>query len=147
MNDVPAAYAAFGRTLAVAEQTMTAVLRDHLAQRDVKPETWYALKLIAVGGPHVARRSLVRDLEASRGLDADSVRALLGQLLADGLMVGDDVVDLTEDGTALFESLQDHVQGATADLLGQFDLSEVEITVRTLQAIARRTQEQAGSAA
>ena len=66
MDAVPAAYAEFGQTLAFTERTMTAVLRNHLAQRDVEPETWYALKLVALGGPHVARSSLIRDLEASR---------------------------------------------------------------------------------
>jgi DNA-binding MarR family transcriptional regulator len=147
MNDVPAAYAEFGRTLAVTEQTMTVVLRDHLARRDVEPATWYALKLVAVGGPHVARSALARDLESSRGLDTDSTHALLAQLLADGLIAGDDVVDLTEEGTALFNSLQEYVLRATADLLGQFDLSEIETTVRTLAAITRRTREQAESAA
>jgi hypothetical protein len=147
MNDVPAAYVEFGRTLAVTEQTMTAVLRDHLAQRDVEPATWYALKLVALGSPHVARNSLTRDLESSRGLDTDSTHALLARLLADGLIVGNDVVDLTEEGTTLFNSLQDYVLRATADLLDQFDLSEIETTVRTLTAITRRTREQAESAA
>jgi hypothetical protein len=146
MNDVPAAYLEFGRTLAVTEQTMTAVLRDHLAQRGVVPATWYTLKLIALGGPHVARSSLTRDLESSRGSDAASTHELLTQLLADGLIAGDDVVDFTEEGAALYESLQDYVLRATKDLLGQFDLSEVETTVRTLKAITRRTREQAESA-
>lgn len=142
MNAVPAVYAEFGQTLAFTERTLTAVLRDHLAQRDVKPETWYALKLVAAGGPHIARSSLVRDLEGSRGLDPDSVHALLARLAGEGLMAGDDDVDLTEEGTALFESLREHVLGATMNLLGQFDLSDVETTVRTCQAITRRAQEE-----
>ncbi len=147
MNDVPAAYAEFGQTLAFTERTMTAVLRNHLAQRGVEPETWYALKLVSAGGPHAARSSLVRDLEGSRGLDAASTSALLAQLAVDGLIAGDDVVDLTDTGTALFENLREHVLGATADLLGEFDLSDVETTVRTLNAIIRHTQEAAESAA
>ena len=141
MTTVPAAYAEFGQTLAFTERTMTAVLRDHLAQRDVEPETWYALKLVAGGGPHVARSSLIGDLEGSRGLDADSIRVLLARLTADGLIAGDDAVDLTDEGTALFESLRDHVLGATVDLLDHLDLRDVETTVRTLKAITRRSQE------
>ncbi len=147
MNALPAAYMEFGQTLAFTERTLTAVLRKHLAQRDVEPETWYALKLVATGGPHADRTSLVRDLEGSRGLDADSTRALLAQLAADGLIAGDDAVDLTEEGAALFESLREHVLGATADLLGQLDLSDVETTVRTCKAITRRAQEEVESAA
>ena len=66
MNAMPAAYAEFGQTLAFTERTTDQpCCADHLAQRDVEPETWYALKLVAVGGPDVARSSLVRDLEGS----------------------------------------------------------------------------------
>jgi hypothetical protein len=137
MSTVPTVYAEFGQTLAFTERTMTTVLRQHLAQRDVEPETWYALKLTAVGGPHIARTALVRDLEGSRGLDPDSVRALLARLAAEGLLAGDDVVDLTKTGTILYENLRDHVLGATAGLLGGFDLRDIETTVRTLKAITK----------
>jgi hypothetical protein len=146
MNAVPTAVAEFGQTLAFTERTLTAVLRDHLAQRDVEPETWYALKLVAHGGPHVARSSLVRDLEGSPRMDAESTDALLAQLASDGLIAGDDVVDLTEEGTVFFESLRHHVLGATVNLLGQFDLRDLETTVRTCKAITRRAQEEAESA-
>ena len=51
MNAVPTAYAEFGQTLAFTERTLTAVLRGHLAQRDVEPETWYALEACCPGRP------------------------------------------------------------------------------------------------
>jgi hypothetical protein len=73
--------------------------------------------------------------------------ALLARLAIDGLIAGDDEVDLTEEGMAQFESLRDYVLGATVDLLGQFDLRDVETTVRTLKAITRRTHDEAESAA
>lgn len=147
MNAVPTAYVEFGQTLAFTERTLTAVLRDHLAQRDVEPETWYALKLVAQAGPHVARSSLVRDLGSSRGLGAESTNALLAQLASDGLIAGDDAVDLTEEGRVFFESLRDYVLGATVKLLGQFELGDVETTVRTCKAIMRLAREEAQSAA
>jgi hypothetical protein len=143
MNAVPPAYAEFGRTLAFTERTLTAILRDHLARIDVEPATWYALKLLATGGPHVARSALIHDLEGSRGLDADSIRALLSRLAADGLITGGDGVDLTEEGKATFGRLQDYVLGATVDLLGQFDLRDIESTVRTLKAITRQADQEA----
>jgi len=147
MNAIPDAYLEFGQTLAFTERTLTAVLRSHLAQRDVEPETWYALKLIAGGGPQVARGSLIQDLEGSRGLDAHSTHALLARLAIDGLITGDDIVGLTEEGTTLFESLRDHVLGATVNLLGQFDIRDIETTVRTCKAITQRSQEDVDSAA
>ena len=145
MNALPSAYTEFGQTLAFTERTLTAVLRDHLAQRGVEPETWYALKLVAQGDPHVPRSSLVRDLEGSPRLDRDSTDALLTQLAADGLVAGDDAVQLTEEGRVFFESLRDHVLGATVNLLGQFDLNDVETTVRTCKAIMRRAREEGHS--
>lgn len=147
MTAIPAAYAEFGQTLAFTERTLTTVLRDHLAQRGVEPETWYALKLTSQGGRDVTRTSIVRDLEGSRGLDKRSAHVLLAQLATDGLIAGEDAVHLTEEGRALFESLRDHVLGATVNLLGQFDLNDVETTVRTCKAIMRRAQEEAESTA
>jgi hypothetical protein len=147
MNSIPAAYAEFGQTLAFTERTLTTVLRDHLAQRGVEPETWYALKLISQGGPDVARTSVVRDLEGSPRLDADSTHALLAQFASDGLIAGEDAVRLTGEGMVFFESLRDHVLGATVNLLSQFDLNDLETTVRTCKAIMGRAQEEAESAA
>jgi DNA-binding MarR family transcriptional regulator len=135
MSPTPTAYAEFGQTLAFTERTMSTVLREHLAERDVKPETWYALKLVATSGPGADRDAIRRDLEGSRGLTPDSTRNLLARLEADGLLTGGPVLDLTERGRELFESLREYVLGATAALLDQFDLHDIETTVRTLRAI------------
>jgi hypothetical protein len=89
MTTPPAVYGQFGQTLAFAERTLTATLREHLAKRDTQPETWYALRLIAARGPGRDRDALSRDLEGSPNLDADSTHALLARLEADGLIRGD----------------------------------------------------------
>lgn len=134
--------AAFGQTLAYAERTLTATLRRHLAKRGIEPETWYALKLIAAGGPGMGRQALSTELEGSRTLTPDSVRELLARLEADGLIRGSSAVDLTAAGEALFRSLRDYVTGSTAGLLGRFPAEDVETTVRTLQAITERAAEE-----
>src|SRR5580698_3476183 len=56
MTTVPAAYNQFGYTLAFAERTLTAVLRQHLAERGTKPETWYALQLLTAPGRRFGAR-------------------------------------------------------------------------------------------
>lgn len=129
--------APFGTTLAFAERTLTAVLRRHLAERQTAPETWYALSLIATRGPAMARQALTTDLEGARSLNADSTRALLARLQADGLIRGDAEVDLTAEGQRLYDSLRDYIAVSTARLLGQFDPLDIDTTVRTLQAITR----------
>jgi DNA-binding MarR family transcriptional regulator len=142
MTTPPAAFAQFGYTLALAERTLTATLRQHLAARNVKPETWYALRLIAAGGPGLAREALSHDLERSRTMNADSTRELLARLEADGLIRGDREVDLTNEGATLYRSLRDYIAGPTAELLAQFDAEDVQTTIRTLQAIAERAAEE-----
>jgi DNA-binding MarR family transcriptional regulator len=147
MTTTPAIFGQFGQALAFAERTLTATLREHLAQRDTKPETWYALQLIATRGPGLSRQELSRDLAGSPNLNADSTRALLARLEADGLIRGDTRVDLTAEGEALHRSLREHIVGPTARLLGQFDIHDIETTVRTLQAITKKATEESSATA
>jgi DNA-binding MarR family transcriptional regulator len=138
MTTPPAVFGQFGQTLAFAEQTLTVALREHLAQRGTKPETWYALQLIATRGPALSRQALSQQLERSRNLNADSTRELLARLEAEGLIRGGANVDLTAQGEALHRSLREYVAGPAARLLSQFDIRDIETTVRTLQAITER---------
>jgi hypothetical protein len=138
MTTPPPSFGEFGRALAFAERTMTAVLRRHLAERQTVPETWYALSLIATRGPALARDELSRVLEGSQTMTADSTRELLARLETEGLIRGDAAVDLTAEGETLYRSLREYVLGPTTELLSQFDSNDVDTTVRTLQAITER---------
>src|SRR3954453_18524619 len=106
----------FGRTLAFAERTMTAVLRRHLAERQTTPETWYALRLIATDGPGLAREALSRDLQGSPTTPPDLTRQLLARLEKAGLIRGDATVDLTGQGQDLYEELRAYVAQPTMRL-------------------------------
>jgi DNA-binding MarR family transcriptional regulator len=143
MTTAPVAFSQFGQALAFAERTLTATLRQHLAERQTAPETWYALQLIATRGPGLSREALSHDLERSRTLDSTSTRELLSRLEADGLIRGDAEIDLTAEGEALHRSLREYIAGPTARLLSQFDVNDIETTVRTLQAITERAEEEA----
>ncbi len=143
----PAVFGQFGQALAFAEQTLTATLRAHLAQRDAKPETWYALQLLGARGPGLSREELSHGLERSRTLNADATRELLERLEAEGLIRGDTHVDLTPEGEALHRSLREYIAGPTVRLLSQFDIHDIETTVRTLQAITKRAAEESSGSA
>ena len=145
MTTPPAVYAQFGPILAFAERALTAMLREHLARRDIKPETWYALRLIDVRGPGLAREALLRDLENSRELGADSAREAIAGLETNGLIRGEAELDFTDEGEAFYRSLREYVTGPTIQLLSQFDINNIETTVRTLQAITERATEDSGS--
>jgi DNA-binding MarR family transcriptional regulator len=147
MTTPPAVYGQFGPALAFAERTMTAILHQHLAQRGTKPETWYALQLITIRGPALSRQALSRDLEGSRNVEAASAHEILARLEAEGLISGDAHVDLTAKGEALHRSLREYVGGPTARLLSQFDIHDIETTVRTVQAITRRAAEETSASA
>jgi DNA-binding MarR family transcriptional regulator len=140
MTTAPTVYTQFGYTLALAERTLTAVLRDHLAERGVRPETWYALHLLTVRGPVLEREVLAADLASSRALNPDSTRDLLARLEAEGLIRGDREIELTDDGRALHRSLREYVAIPRDHLLSQFDVEDIETTVRTLRAIAERAR-------
>jgi len=142
MSTTPDSFGQFGQTLAFAERALTAVLRRHLAERKTTPETWYALQLIATRGPGLGREALSRDLEGSPALNADSTRELLARLETEGLIRGDAELDLTTEGEALHRSLRESIAGPRNQLLSQFDVDDVETTIRTLQAITERANEQ-----
>ncbi len=137
MPDTPAVYGQFGQALGLAERTLSAILREHLAQRGTVPEAWYSLRVLATRGPAFPRAELTPLLEGP-GFGADAADSLLGRLEADGLIRGDVNLDLTPAGEALYESLRDHISGPSVQLLSQFDLHDIEVTVRTLRAITAK---------
>ncbi len=145
MTNIPAAYAQFGYTLAFAERTLSTVLREHLAERGTEPETWYALQLIATRGPAPTRTTLSEELASSRTLDADSARELLAGLAVAGLIHGGATISLTAEGQALQHSLSEYVAALRVRLLSQFSLDDIDTTVRTLQAIAERAEEESAA--
>jgi DNA-binding MarR family transcriptional regulator len=145
MTTAPAVYGQFGRTLGLAERTLSANLRAHLADREIEPETWYALQLVATRGPRLARSDLAGVLE-SPYFDAAAVHRLLARLETEGLIAGDDEVELTDEGKALHSSLREYIAGPTVELLSEFDTGDIETTVRTLKAITERAAERLAAA-
>lgn len=142
MATPPDVLAQFGYSLARAEQMLTRQLTQHLAQRGVEPATWYAMRLIGNAASGMPRDELIGRLEASRALDADSVRELLAKLEGDGLIGGGEQVELTAEGQEFFSGLREHVVGSTRVLLDRFDPSDLETTVRTVQAITAQVEQE-----
>jgi DNA-binding MarR family transcriptional regulator len=142
MTAPPLSFGQFGQALAFAERVLTFTLREHLAERNTTPETWYALQLVATRGQGLAREGLARDLEGSRTLDPESTRELLARLEDEGLIHGDAQIDLTAEGKAFHVDLREYISAASVRLLSQFDVDDIETTVRTLQAITARAAEE-----
>jgi hypothetical protein len=140
MTTPPAAFTQFGPTLAFAERTLTAVLRKHLAERDCTPGTWYVFQLINMRGPEFSREALISDLAGSPNLDLASAADLVAGLEADGFVRGDNHLELTATGEEFYHGLREHVLAGTARLLGQFDIRDIETTVRTMRSITQRAE-------
>ncbi|RMI31307.1 hypothetical protein EBN03_18260 [Nocardia stercoris] len=122
--------------LAFAERTMSEVLTAYLAERGVSPQLWYAVKLLGQRETATARTALTRDLEGSPGMDAESVRALLARLEREGIIDGDNEIELTETGRTLLLDLREYVADSpTAQLLLGLDAEDLDTTVRTLRVV------------
>jgi hypothetical protein len=134
MSDIPTVYGQFGQALGLAERTLSAILRRHLAQRHTVAEAWYALRLLATRGPGYPRTALTGMLEGP-GFGAEAVHALLDNLRADGLICGDTELELTPAGEAEYQALRQYISVPSVQLLSHFDVHDLETTVRTLQAI------------
>jgi len=137
MSNAVETYGQFGQTLAVAEATLNTILEKHLATHDTPPNRRYALKLIAQAEP-VARPALVDALAAGGKVQPVDAEPLLRALKADGLVAGDDLVSLTDAGRSTFEELRQYVITPTIRLLSQFELADIETTIRTLREITAR---------
>ena len=59
-------------------------------------------------------------------------------LRRDGLIAGGSDLDLTPAGEAQYQSLREYISGPSVELLSQFDVHDIETTVRTLQAITAK---------
>ena len=141
MSDAVEIYGQFGQTLAFAEATLNKILERHLAARGTSPERWYALKFTAQAEP-IARAAVVEGLVAGGKVQPADAEPLLRGLEADGLLEGGDVLSLTDAGRSYFAELRQYVITPTIQLLGQFELSDLQTTVRTLRAITARAREE-----
>ena len=137
MSDAVEIYGQFGQTLAVAEATLNKLLERHLATHNTPPNRWYALKLIAQGEP-IARPALVDALAAGGKVQPVDAEPLLRTLTADRLVAGTEFLSLTDAGRRSFEELRQYVIAPTIRLLSQFELADVETTIRTLREITVR---------
>ena len=139
MSNAVEIYGQFGQTLAFAEATLNKVLERHLAARGMTADRWYALKLTAQAQP-VARATLIDGLAAGGKAQPVDAELLLRALEAEGLLEGSDPLSLTEAGRSYFTELRQYVITPTTRLLSQFELADVETTVRTLREITARAK-------
>src|SRR5690349_16546273 len=108
----PATTLPFGTALALAQRTLAAPLAAVLGAENTTMPAWFTLNALGLRGPIPV--AVLSDLLATNGLDASAVRSLLDELSASGLVdTRDDVVSLTEAGTARYAQLRDRINIVT----------------------------------
>jgi len=141
MSDAAEIYGQFGQTLAFAEATLNRVLEGHLAARGTTPDRWYVLKLTAQAEP-IARAAVIDSLAAGGKVQPADAEPLLRRLEEDGLLEGGDSLCLTEAGRSYFVELREYVVTPTIRLLSQFEVADVETTIRTLREITAQARQE-----
>src|SRR5690349_12878064 len=86
---------------------------------------------------------LVANLAAGGKVQPADAESLLRALQADGLIEGGYLLSLTASGRNHYAELRQYVTAPTIRLLEQFELDDIETTIRTLREItARATHEE-----
>jgi len=133
---------------------MTRLLLDVLAETGTPELTWYAFQRLSVLQPAPSPDAFRRDLGHELELDDASAAALLGQIVAAGLMheVSDQDggaarIALTTEGESVRARIRRSVAGLVAELVEPFDPKDIEVTTRTLTGLTERARELHGRTA
>jgi DNA-binding MarR family transcriptional regulator len=128
-----------GQAVGQAEASLTRLLTGVLARQRTSRPTYLALQRLNALGGHATRDAYERDLSEWLGLDGPGAQALAGELLEKKLAAaGDQDIRFTEQGRALREGILTEGAQITRALLTGLDAHDVEVTIRTLQAITTR---------
>lgn len=140
--------ATIGQAVGIAEAALTRLLAGVLAETGTSRETYLALQRLSFLGGAPAMEAFVLDLSEALALDQRSATELAGSLQTAGLIhelerdaTGGRVVELTAAGAALQDRIRRSVGRVSAELLAPFDASDIETTIRTLQAVTERVRQ------
>jgi hypothetical protein len=133
MSTTPSPPAVLGTTVALAQQALTRRLHALLADVDVDPARYHALRVVALRGPMT---SAALDAQLAQApVPPDAAADATVALVAEGLLALDgDLVALTAAGAQRHAQLSEHITTQTRDLLEALDPDDLQTTIRTLQA-------------
>lgn len=139
--------ATIGQAVGIAETELTRLLASVLAEAGIPRQTYLAVQRLALLGGTPAPEAFVLDLSDALALDQPAAAELADSLRTDGLthyLERDDtggVVELTAAGAALQDRLRRSAGRISAELVAPFDASDIETTIRTLQAVTERARQ------
>jgi DNA-binding MarR family transcriptional regulator len=139
--------ATIGQAVGIAETELTRLLAGVLAETGTPRETYLALQRLSFLGGAPATEAFVLDLSDALALDKPAAAALADSLRTAGLIhdlerdAAGGVVELTAAGAALQDRLRRSAGRLGAELVAPFDASDIETTIRTLQAVTERARQ------
>jgi hypothetical protein len=145
-----------GPAIGLAENEMTRLLIDVLAQTGTPENVWYAFRRLSGFATPPSPAAFRQDVGDALGLDEQAAAALLDEGVALGLMHeiidpsdpsdpsdsadGGPRVALTSAGEAARGRIRASVTAVIADLVASLDPQDVQVTVQTLTALTDRAR-------
>jgi DNA-binding MarR family transcriptional regulator len=140
--------ATIGQAVGIAEAELTKLLAGVLAETGTSREAYLAMQRLSFLGGAPAVEAFILDLSDALALDEPSAAALAGSLQTAGVIhdlerdaTSGRVVELTAAGAALQDRVRRSVGRVSAELIAPFDASDIETTIRTLQAVTERARQ------
>lgn len=124
----------FGTAMALAERNLRGPLVRILHEEGLEPGAWFTLNALGLRGP--SPRTVVTGLLSTNGYDAEQAGALVGRLVADGLVEDGAELRLTAAGSDRFAALTERITEVTRRVFSLFDPEQVETARAVLQQIA-----------
>src|ERR1700722_10468165 len=136
-----------GPAIGLAENEMTRLLIDVLAQTGTPENVWYAFRRLSGFAAPPSPAAFRQDVGDALGLDEQAAAALLDEGVALGLLHevtdpadGSPRVVLTSAGEAARGRIRASVTAVITDLVASLDPQDVRTTVQTLTALTNRAR-------
>jgi DNA-binding MarR family transcriptional regulator len=136
-----------GPAIGLAENEMTRLLIDVLAQTGTPENVWYAFRRLSGFAAPPSPAAFRQDVGDALGLDEQAAAALLDEGVALGLLCevtdpadGSPRVALTSAGEAARGRIRASVTAVITDLVASLDPQDVRTTVQTLTALTNRAR-------
>jgi DNA-binding MarR family transcriptional regulator len=134
-----------GSAIGQAENAMTRLLIDVLAETGTPENTWYAFRRLSGFAAAPSPAAFRQDVGDALNLDERAAAALLDEGVALGLMQevadpagGGPRVALTAAGEAARDRIRASVTAVISDLVASLDPADVRTTVQTLTSLTER---------
>jgi hypothetical protein len=127
-----------GVDIGEAQRAVGAVLDALLAETGTAFVTWVAVNVLATAPAPLSRDELVERMVAGLKLDPAAVQEAVAGASTDGLIVGDESVELTDAGRDLHARISGGIAAVTPQLYGGIPPEDLAVAHRVLRTVIDR---------